>query len=422
MSPPDAAGGQIEQMKRELNDRFLKSLDPPEVGRIEISDAQCVGLRFRLSSKGKATWVYEKRIRGGRKRKFALGTWPKPTSLSEARKMAFEILVEANKGIDRIDIAERERRERLTEQASLTTVRKAIDAYADLHLSTIRTGDERKRQLVQSLSEQMDVSVGALTRKDLQEAVDQKAREGRKPYANRIRAALVAFANWCFVRGYIKEPIGVGISKATREKARDRVLSLGEVRAIWSATWDMGELWGPFFRLMILTGQRRGEICKLRWSEVNSENRAIIKPGSQTKNGKAHTTHLSDAALKELELLKEMPTSRMFVFSFDGLRPIVNASCSKRRLDEMLGDDFEPWRVHDLRTAMATALAGAGEPETVVDRILNHSASGSAPSAVTRVYQQSELLPQRAAALDRWADMVTGTRGQVVDLPGRQNA
>ena len=60
-----------------------------------------------------------------------------------------------------------------------------------------------------------------------------------------------------------------------------------------------------------------------------------------------------------------------------------------------LGEDFPPWRFHDIRTGFATALAEAGEPETIVDRILNHVASGSAPSAVARVYNQAEQLPQR---------------------------
>ena len=64
--------------------------------------------------------------------------------------------------------------------------------------------------------------------------------------------------------------------------------------------------------------------------------------------------------------------------------------------------------MHDLRTAMATALCDAGVPESVADRILNHAAMGSAPSAVARIYQRSDLLRERAQALDAWAAMVCG--------------
>lgn len=405
-SPLGGCWGQVGKMKRELTDRYLRSLKPLEGKRLEVSDTKCAGLRFRLSAQGRATWVFEKRIKGGKKRKFTFGSWPKPVSLSVARKMALEIQAEAAQGIDRIILAEREKRAWDEKQASLVTVRQAIDAYGELHLSTIRTGDERMRQLNQALSEHLEQSIGELTRRNLQSAVDKKAKEGRKPYANRIRAALVAFSNWCFVRGYIDEPIGSGVAKATKERARDRVLAIDEVRTIWAASWGMGEVWGPFFRLMILTGQRRGEIANLRWSEVRINERVIIKPGSTTKNGKPHTTHLANAAISELQALAVFQSCK-FVFSFDGKRPVSNASHAKRRLDSLLENKLEPWRIHDLRTAMATALAGAGVPEGVVDRIQNHSASGSAPSAVARVYQQSDLLLQRAAALDRWSEMVT---------------
>ena len=86
------------------------------------------------------------------------------------------------------------------------------------------------------------------------------------------------------------------------------------------------------------------------------------------------------------------------------------------RLHELV--KIEDWRLHDLRTAFASALCDAGEPEGVVDRCLNHAATGSAPSAVARVYNRSEMLPQRARVLDRWAAMVLAEEptANVVDM------
>jgi hypothetical protein len=82
-------------MKRDLTDRYLKSLKPPASGRLEVSDTKRVGLRFRLSASGRATWMFEKRVKGGPKRKHTLGVWPEPTSLSQARAIALEIEAEA---------------------------------------------------------------------------------------------------------------------------------------------------------------------------------------------------------------------------------------------------------------------------------------------------------------------------------------
>jgi integrase len=410
-------------MKIEISDRFLKSLMKPDMERMDISDTKRIGLRVRVyprTSKGKdgrIVWMYEKRIKGGPKRKHTFGTWP-GISLSDARQMALEIELEANKGIDRVELNKQQKLIDEAAKAGLTTISEVIATYDKLHLSTIRTRDERNRQLKQSLEKHLNKSITELTRKDLQEAVDAKANTGRKPYANRIRAALVAFSKWAWVRGYIDNDIGAGIAKATRELARDRVLSISEMQTIWIATYQMGELWGPLLRLVVLTGQRRSEIAELQWNQVDFEKAQIIKGGELTKNGKPHTTHLAAPALRELQELSQSKNDDKWVFSTTGKTPVSGLSKVKSRLDKILGDEFEPWRIHDIRTGLASALAEADVPENIVDRILNHSASGSAPSAVARVYNQADMLPQRASALDKWADMVTGKTSSVVQLHG----
>ncbi|MEM6900414.1 MAG: tyrosine-type recombinase/integrase, partial [Pseudomonadota bacterium] len=126
---------------------------------------------------------------------------------------------------------------------------------------------------------------------------------------------------------------------------------------------------------------------------------------SRTKNGRSHIVPLSMPALIELPSFQPRADTDL-VFTTTGRTPVSGFSKVKSRLDEMLGDEFPDWRFHDLRTAFATAMADAGEPEGVVDRVLNHVASASSASAVARTYNRAELLPQRAAALDAWADMI----------------
>ena len=235
-------------------------------------------------------------------------------------------------------------------------------------------------------------------------------------YANRIRAYLGAFTAWAYGREYIADDVDQKIDKPLTEAPRDRVLSLEEVRAIYQATFEIGPLWGPMFRLLILTAQRRSEIAKLKWGSVDLDGRRLVLAGSQTKNTKPHITHLSRSAHSELTSLAANGTENELVFTTTGKTPVSGISKAKRRLDIMLGETVAHWRLHDLRRAMATYLADAGISESVVDRIQNHSASSSAPSAVARVYQQSDLLSQRATALDKWADIVTRQNAEVVML------
>ncbi|MEM9910381.1 MAG: tyrosine-type recombinase/integrase [Pseudomonadota bacterium] len=403
-------------MKVKLTDRYLRSLKAPEGGRVEVSDTERQGLRFRLSASGRAVWMYEKRVKGGPKRKHTLGRWPEPVSLSKARALALELEAEAGRGIDRIEVEKEERRTKALLESQTKTVSEVLHKYNSLHLVDLRTGEERYRQLSQSLADHLDKPVQDLTRADLQSAVDEKSARGRKAYANRIRAAVCAFSKWAWMHGFISEDIGARVAKAVRETARDRVLSLGEIREIWEQTYNLNDPWGPLFRLLLLTGQRRGEILELRWSELELDKRRIVKPGSRTKNGKPHTTHLSQPAFEELEALSKEMSASEFVFSTTGITPVSGIGKAKARLDGLLSDGFEHWRIHDIRTGFATAMAEAGEPESIVDKILNHSATGSAPSAVARVYNQADLLPQRAKALDRWAELVTQRTASVHKL------
>lgn len=394
--------------KIKLTDRYLTGLKPPVSGRLEVSDAFHTGLRFRVYPTGSKVWVFEKRIKGGPKRTHTLGDYP-GVKIAEARAMAAELAREAFLGIDRIADTQRER-------TDLPIVRDALDAYDGLHLVNLRTADERRRMLYQALGSHLDKPIATLERRHLQAFVDAKAKEGRKIYANRFMAALSAFTKFAWQRGYTETNIGAGLSRATRETPRDRVLSPEEVRQIWGATYSEGELWGPLVRLLILTAQRRSDITALQWQEVDLERARISLSSARTKNAKPHITHLSVPAIAELNALRRQEPRSAFVFTTTGTTPVSGLSKVKARLDVALGDNFEPWRFHDLRTAFATAMAEVGEPEVVVDRILNHSASGSATSAVARVYNRSEQLPHRACVLDRWAAMVIGEAVKIVPL------
>ena len=229
--------------------------------------------------------------------------------------------------------------------------------------------------------------------------------------ANRIKAAFSAFTKWAWRRGYTEIDIGAGLSKAANEKPRDVVLTVEQVRQIYDATEELGAIWGPLFRLLVITAQRRGDIGGLRWSEVKEDRLEIS--GARTKNSKPHIVHLSEPARAELAAL---PREHDITFTTTGRTPVSGFSKAKARLDAMLGADFPAWRLHDLRTAFATQMAEAGESEAVVDRILNHVASVSAASAVARVYNRAEQLPQRAQALDRWANVVLNRAGEIVEL------
>jgi len=407
-------------VKKEITEVFLRSVKAPENGRVEISDTKRLGLRLRHYApstafpKGKAVWMYEKRIKGGKKRKHTFGAWPTIT-LSDARAKALELEAEAAQGIDRVAVVNQEKLEAEAASAGLTTVRAVIAIYNELHLSNLRTGGDCVREINAVFAKRLDGSIKEIEDSDIQNAMDEKVIKGHRVYANRIRSISLAFTRWAWQRKFTETQIGFGIPKATKETPRDRVLSISEVQQIWKATYSLNGVFGQVYRLLILTGQRRGEIAGLRGAEVNLPKARIEKIGARTKNAKPHITHLSAPALEVLMELEPLVSG--YLFTTTGNTPVSGFSKAKLRLNRLLGDGFESWTIHDIRTAMATTLAESGVPETIVDRVQNHQATGSAPSAVSRVYNQAQQLPQRANALDWWADMVTGDPSKVVEFP-----
>lgn len=401
----------MTEEKKNLTETIVRNLTAPEGKRLEVPDAACPGLKLRVYPTGRKAWLYEKRVRGGPKRKHTLGAYPL-VSLKMARAAAQEIAVEASAGIDRVAVAAEAKRTEEARKKATSSVKRAIQRYQELHLANLRSGSERRRTLDEALSDYLDEPVTALNRSILQNAVDRKAATGAKIQANRIKAALGHFAGFLCERDYLPENIGLGLRKAVKEHPRERVPSIDEVRSIYAATYQMGDLWGPLFRLIILTGQRKGEISNLRWGDVDMAQQRLVYGGSLVKNRQPHLVHISAPALQEIKALYDGQGRDEFLFTTTGTTPVSGLSKAKKRLDALLDDDFEPWRLHDLRTGFATAMVEAGEPEGVVDRVLNHVASGSAPSVVSRVYNLAQLLPDRRRVLDIWAEIVTG------DSPG----
>ena len=66
------------------------------------------------------------------------------------------------------------------------------------------------------------------------------------------------------------------------ERSRDRVLTDSELATIWKALPDSD--YGDILKLLILTGQRREEIARLQWSEINFAHDVIALPGARKES------------------------------------------------------------------------------------------------------------------------------------------
>jgi integrase len=69
-------------------------------------------------------------------------------------------------------------------------------------------------------------------------------------------------------------------------------------------------------------------------------------------------------------------------------------------MQELLGEAFQPWRIHDLRRTAASGMAALGFQPHVIERVLNH-VSG-AQGGLVGVYQRHEYREERKRAIMAW--------------------
>jgi integrase len=158
----------------------------------------------------------------------------------------------------------------------------------------------------------------------------------------------------------------------------------------------MGGSYGAIVEMLALTGQRREEVARMAWAEVDFVSRHWTLPGTRTKNGKTHVVQLSDLAVA---VIRAQPCVSTWIFPAGGGRPFIQFSSGKRRIDVLSG--VLGWRLHDLRRTTVSGMARLGVAPHVADKILNH-ASGTI-SGVAAVYQRHEFMQEREDALKRWS-------------------
>jgi integrase len=169
----------------------------------------------------------------------------------------------------------------------------------------------------------------------------------------------------------------------------------------------------------------------LRRDELSADGALWILAGARTKNHQAHRLPLSRLAQ---EIIAQTPTigDAGYLFTTTGVTPVSGFSKMKARLDaamlriaraEQPDVVIPPWRLHDLRSTAATALARLRTPIHVTERTLNH-VSGSLGGLVG-VYQKYDFQDKMKAALEayaRWlAALIDRSAGSnVVQLPKRR--
>jgi integrase len=360
-------------------------------------DAGCPGFGIKVTPKGRKVFIVLYRIggTGSKLRKYTIGPYGRVT-LHQARVAAQKVFAAKLEGRDP---AAEKRAARRRIVADL--VEDLLEAFIAQRLSQNRSGGEIARLLRREIGKTWaGRSIHEISKRDVVEVVTAIEQRGAPVAANKALKAIKTFLRWCVGRAVLDQTPAEGVPLPFKEVARDRVLDDDELTRVILAARQIGGPYGGIVEFLALTGQRREEVARLQWEELDLARRVWTIPKSRTKNAKAHVVHLSGEALAAV---KRADQRGPLVFSLLGTKPFQEFSRAKRVLDQLSG--VTGWRVHDLRRTCVSGMARLGVAPHVADKILNHQ-TGTI-SGVAAVYQRHEFLAERRAALDLWGAHVS---------------
>lgn len=413
---------------KELSDRFCQSAKPKDGAKIDWFDTTVRGLCFRVSPAGTRAFFLVYTQPGARKRVWMkIGTYPQ-LSLAAARQKARDTRASIGEGSD--PAAEKRAQE------AAQTVSDLIESYLKRQVSKNRTAAESARRLRRNVVPIIGhVRLPQLHKRDITRAIDSIVDRGALIEANRTFAELRAMVRWATARGDLDANIADGMQQPAPNVVRERTLTVDEIRDLWHALPNaaMTESLRRVIRLLLVSGQRVGEVTGMERGELDLERGLWVIPASRSKNGRQHEVPLSAMAVQIIrqqisdvdqlaERMGREPSS--FVFPAPGGRAgMTNAAVSKSVLrNRHLA--IAPWRPHDLRRTAASMMAEAGVSPFIIAHVLNH-ASITKGSVTQAVYNRYSYAKEMREALTLWADRLAGIVGggaQVLPLTTARNS
>jgi integrase len=160
-----------------------------------------------------------------------------------------------------------------------------------------------------------------------------------------------------------------------------------------------GSTFGTIVKLLLLTGQRRGEISALRSKYINRADRIITLPAELTKNKSQHSFPYGDLVAQLLPDRDGYLFPAAVPFVHERPTKVFNGwPKAKRTLDEASG--VADWVLHDLRRTFATNLAELGVEPHIIEALINHKSG--VISGVAATYNRARYMQPMRDAIAKW--------------------
>ncbi|TIQ46805.1 MAG: DUF4102 domain-containing protein [Mesorhizobium sp.] len=366
-----------------LTDKIVDNLPKPEKGNRITYDEDVKGFGVRVTAGGSRAFVLNYRTRGGRERRYTIGVrpdWKSGPAREEAKRLKRLIDV----GEDPMAEIEADR--------NAKTMADLCDRFEKEHLSKKRDTTARdyraliKNHILPALKHKKVAEVEFTDIDSLHRKISKDA-----PYsANRTVAVLSKMFGLAIKWKWRPDNPAKGVERNDEQK-RHRYLSPAELAKLPEALTKLEDQQAAnIFRLLLLTGARRGEVQAAKWEQFDLAAGVWTKPGSTTKQKTTHRVPLSAPARLLLSELKEKAKDdAVYVFPGRGSDHRVEIKNEWREVciaagivtaetvpDGKGGEKIvltPSARIHDLRHTYASVLASAGLSLPIIGALLGHS-------------------------------------------------
>jgi len=371
------------------------------------------GFGLRITAAGGKAFILSYTV-DGRKRRMTIGPWP-TWSLEAARIEARDLILKISSGADPLEEERRRKAEPLIREL-------AVD-WLDMHATGLKSETAIRGYIQNDLIPAIGrLKVSDVRRRDVIELVEKKAEK-----TPRAAAQLLLYArrmlDYATDRDYLQANPVAGLKpsaikvKGKRDPLkpimRTRVLDEEEIRAFWLNIESCGlhRLTALALKLVLVTGQRPGEVAGLHESEVSGRI-WTIPADRRGKTQTAHEVYLSDIAidilneakaeLDRLQVRRSVPWEG-FLFEAKPGSPVTNAALCRavnRHHVSLCAKDVHPWgrwTPHDLRRTMRTGLSACRVRPDIAELTIGHVKTG-----MVAVYDQHAFEDERRGALISW--------------------
>jgi integrase len=375
-------------MRKTLTDKGVAALKPRPKG-YAFPDPELRGHYVRVRPSGVKTFTCVVRDPRGKQIWTAIGAADKLT-ISEAR-------TKARKAIERV----REGLPALEEPQTKSGFEAVAEEWLKRHVRAkgLRSEGEVTRLLQAHVFPRWKGrNIIDIRRSHVAALLDHVEDNHGARQADYVLAIVRGIMNWYATRhdDYVP-PVAKGMRRTNpKERARSRVLTDDEIRAIWGAA---DGTFGAVVKMLLLTGQRREKILSMRWQDVSLDGEWTI-PSEAREKGNAGALILPEAALS---VVVQQPRigDNPYVFAGRGEGHINGPSKAKRQFDAKL-PEMPQWQLHDCRRTFRSLLSRAGVSSDIAERLMGHAMQG-----VEGVYDRHSYRNEKADALKRLAALIS---------------